>query len=153
MADKKNFRRMYQVLDTWIDISASPQTVWKALVDFPAWVRWNPFIPSVQGNPQVGGRLCIKVVSPGLKPMVFKPEIFEVKLNERLVWGGSFLWFIYRGDHAFLLEPRPGGITRFRQIERFRGPMVLLMGSMIKKTEAGYHTMNSAFKRYVEDND
>jgi hypothetical protein len=42
-----------------------------------------------------------------------------------------------RGDHAFLLEPTPEGKTRFRQVERFMGPMVLFMGNMIKKTEIG----------------
>lgn len=27
-------RRMYHVLDTWIDIEAQPQKVWEMLVDF-----------------------------------------------------------------------------------------------------------------------
>lgn len=83
--------------------------------------------------------------------MIFKPEVYIVKPCEEILWGGSFLWIVYRGDHAFLLEPLPGGRTRFRQIERFRGPMVLLMGSMIEKTEIGYHQMNLAFKQHVEE--
>jgi hypothetical protein len=57
---------------------------------------------------------------------------------------------MYRGDHTFLLEPLPDGKTRFRQIERFMGPMVLFMGGMIKKTETGYHQMNRALKERVE---
>lgn len=84
--------------------------------------------------------------------MTFKPEVYVVKLYEEILWDGSFLRVVYRGDHTFLLEPLPGGKTRFRQIEKFRGPMVLLMGSMITKTEIGYHQMNLAFKRYVEGN-
>ncbi len=40
---------------------------------------------------------------------------------------------------------------RFRQIERFNGPMVLLMDSMIKKTEKGYHQMNNLLKKRVEE--
>ncbi len=42
-------------------------------------------------------------------------------------------WGFKRGEHLFLLEPLSDNQTRFRQIERFNGPMVLLMGSMIKK--------------------
>ncbi len=152
MPDEKNSRRMYRVLDTWTDIDARPQRVWEMLVDFKSWEQWNPFIPVVEGDLRVGERMRIKVVPPGLKPMVFKPKVYEVKPQEKILWGGSFLWIVYRGDHAFLLEPLPGEKTRFRQIERFRGPMVLLMGNMIKKTEIGYHQMNLAFKRHVEGN-
>ncbi|MDF2595055.1 MAG: hypothetical protein K0R69_1396 [Clostridia bacterium] len=146
------FRRMYRVLDTWIDIEAQPQKVWEMLVDFKSWELWNPFIPVVEGNLQIGEHMRIKVIPPGLRPMIFKPEVYVVKLYEEILWGGSFLKVVYRGDHAFLLEPLTGGKTRFRQIEKFRGPIVLLMGGMIKKTEIGYHQMNLAFKRRVEGN-
>ena len=82
--------------------------------------------------------------------MIFKPEVYEVIPFKKILWGGSFLRIIYRGDHAFLLEPTPEGKTRFRQVERFMGPMVLFMGNMIKKTEIGYHQMNRALKYQVE---
>jgi hypothetical protein len=94
--------------------------------------------------------MTIKVTPPETKTMIFKPKVFEVKQNVKLVWGGSFLWIVYRGDHAFCLEPLSDSKTRFRQIEQFKGPIVLLMGSMIKKTEVGYHQMNQAFKEHVE---
>ena len=84
--------------------------------------------------------------------MTFKPEVFVIKPYEKIIWGGSFLWVVYRGDHSFMLEPLAEGKTRFRQIERFRGPMVLFMSNMIKNTEIGYHRMNQEFKRYVEGN-
>jgi hypothetical protein len=86
------------------------------------------------------------VVPPGLKPMIFKPEVYAVRPPREIRWGGSFLWFVYRGDHTFLLEALPGGKTRFRQIERFQGPLVLLMGGMMKNTEEGYHQMNVALE-------
>ena len=137
-------------LETWIDIEAPPERVWAVLIDFPAWQRWNAFIPSVEGVLSEGKTVRIKVVPPGLKPMLFQPEIYTVRPLREIRWGGSFLWFVYRGDHSFLLEPMPGGNTRFRQIERFRGPLVLLMGGMMKSTEAGYHQMNLALKREAE---
>ena len=143
---------MHRIIDTHIDIDATPEEVWSLLVDFNAWGSWNDFIPMVEGNLQVGEHLRIKVVPPEMKPMIFKPEVYEVIPFKKILWGGSFLKIIYRGDHAFLLEPAPDGKTRFRQIERFRGQMVLFMGSMIKKTEVGYHQMNHAFREQVEQN-
>lgn len=53
---------------------------------------------------------------------------------------------VYRGENLFLFKPLRENRTRFRQIERFNGPMVLLMGSMIQKTEKGYHQMNNSLE-------
>ncbi len=52
---------------------------------------------------------------------------------------------------AFILEPLNENRTRFRQIERFHGPMVSFMGSMIKKAEKGYHQTNNLLKKRVEE--
>jgi hypothetical protein len=93
----------------------------------------------------------IQVCPPGLKPMTFEPKIFSLIQNKEIIWGGNFLGIVYRKEHLFLLEPLSENQTRFRQIERFRGPMVLLMGSMIKKTEKGYHQMNNLLKKRVEE--
>ena len=150
MKEKNKTKKIYREINAWIDIDATPEEAWQVLVDFKSWESWNSFIPMVEGNLLVGESMRIKVVPPDMKPMIFKPEVYEVIPLKKILWGGSFLKIIYRGDHAFLLELTPKGKTRFRQIERFRGPMVLFMGSMIKKTEAGYHQMNVAFKEQVE---
>ena len=142
---------MNRIIDASVNVDATPEEVWAVLTDFRSWETWNDFIPAVEGNLQVGERLRIRVVTPGLKPMTFKPEVYVVQPLQAIVWGGSFLKVMYRGDHTFLLEPLPDGKTRFRQIERFMGPMVLFMGGMIKKTETGYHQMNRALKERVEN--
>lgn len=142
--------KMNRTIDAWIDIDAKPEEIWKVLMDFKSWELWNPFIPIVEGNLQIGEHMRIKVTPPGMKPLVFKPEVYEVNTNEKIIWGGSFLKILYCGDHSFLLESISEDITRFRQIERFSGPMVLFMSSMIKKTEIGYHQMNLALKKQVE---
>jgi hypothetical protein len=150
MNKKANSSRMNRNINAWIDIDAPPKEVWNVLVDFKSWESWNCFIPIVEGNLKVGERMRIRVVPPGLKAMIFKPEVYAVIPYEKIIWGGSFLKFLYRGDHSFLLEPAPDGKTRFRQIERFKGPMVLFMAQMIEKTEIGYHQMNQALKEQVE---
>jgi hypothetical protein len=141
---------MGRILDTYIDLDAPPQRVWEVLVDFPAWKEWNPFIPSMTGKLEVGARLQMTVSPPGMKSMEFEPTVFELRPGEEIIWGGSFLRFAFRGDHAISLEPLPSGGTRVRQRERFRGPMALFMGRMFGPTEQGYHQMNQAFKARVE---
>jgi hypothetical protein len=142
--------KLTRVLDTYIDINAPPERVWEVLIDFPAWKQWNPFIPSVTGKLALGSLLHITVAPPGLKAMEFKPEVFAINPGREILWGGSFLLVLYRGDHSMVLEPLSAGRTRFRQRERFRGPIVLFMNSLFKPTEQGYHQMNQALKQRVE---
>jgi len=141
---------MSRVIDTSIDINVPPERVWDVLVDFPRWEEWNPFIPAIDGDLEVGARLRLTVAPPGMKPMEFTPRVFAVRPGKEIIWGGSFLLFVYRGDHAIWIEPLPNGGTRFRQRERFMGPMVLLMGRMFGPTEQGYHQMNDALRYRAE---
>lgn len=39
------------------------------LTDFDAYPEWNPFIRSIQGNPEVGSRLSIRIEPPGAREM------------------------------------------------------------------------------------
>ncbi|MCW5715553.1 MAG: SRPBCC domain-containing protein [Bauldia sp.] len=141
---------MYRLIETHIDINAPTRSVWDVLSDLPAWTEWNPFIPSITGVFQPGARLQMTVSPLGLKPMVFKPRVLSMREGEEITWGGSFLLVVYRGDHTMRIDPLPGDRTRFRQRERFMGPMVLFMGKMFGPTEQGYRAMNLALKRRVE---
>jgi len=59
--------------------------------------------------------------------------------------------FIYNGMHDFLLEYIDNKVTRFRQIEKFKGPIILLMQKMITKTAIGYQNMNEELKQHIEN--
>jgi len=147
-----SIRIFYRKLETWIDINASCENVWKGLIDFGSWQNWNGFIPKAEGNLLIGEYFHIEVVPPGLKKMTFRPRIFEVVENSTITWGGGFLGFVYQGSHHFILEKIDENRTRFRQIEYFKGPMVLLMTHMINNTKLGYLAMNESFKKKIENN-
>ena len=139
-----------RILDSWIDINVPVSAVWDALVDVQSWEKWNSFIPMVKGNLAVGNTMKIKVVSPGMKSMVFEPTVYAIEKHQKISWGGGFLLFVYKGIHEFILEEINEDTTRFRQTEKFQGPIVLLMNKMIQKTALGYLNMNEEFKHYLE---
>ena len=139
-----------RILDSWVDINVPAPEVWEALTSFDSWGQWNSFIPLVEGKLEVGKTLKIKVVSPGMKEMTFEPKVYAIEENKRISWGGGFLGFVYEGIHEFILESIDDHTTRFRQIENFKGPIVLLMKEMIQKTAVGYMNMNEEFKHYLE---
>jgi hypothetical protein len=140
-----------RILESWIDINVPVSDVWDALIDVEAWEKWNSFIPKVQGELAVGNTMKIKVVSPGLKEMVFKPVVYEIEEYQKISWGGGFLGFVYKGIHEFIFEEIDANTTRFRQIEKFQGPIILLMKEMIQKTAVGYLNMNEELRDYLED--
>jgi hypothetical protein len=139
-----------RILESWIDINVPVSDVWDALNDVESWGKWNSFIPMVEGKLEVGNTMKIKVVSPGLKEMIFEPNIYEIEEYKKISWGGGFLLFVYKGIHDFILEEIDENITRFKQIEKFQGPIVLLMKKMIQKTAVGYLNMNEELKYYLE---
>ncbi len=140
-----------RILESWIDINVPVSDVWDALTDFDSWEKWNSFIPLVEGELVAGNTMKIKVVSPGMKEMIFKPTVYEIEKYKKISWGGGFLVFVYKGIHEFILEEIDDNTTRFRQIEKFQGPIVLVMKNMIRKTAVGYLNMNEDFKYFLEE--
>jgi hypothetical protein len=139
-----------RILESWIEINVPISDVWQALTDVESWDKWNSFIPVVEGKLAVGNVIKIKVVSPGLKEMTFEPTVYEIEKHRKISSGGGFLLFVYNGIHEFILEEIDDNTTRFRQIEKFQGPIVLLMKEMIQKTAIGYLNMNEEFKYFLE---
>ncbi len=140
---------------TEIDIDAGPGRVWEILADFDRQAEWNPFIRSIEGEPQEGSRLSLRVGAPGGKVMAFKPTVLEVAPNEELRWlGRLILPGIFDGEHVFQLEPIDSGRrTRFVHREEFRGLLVpLLWKSLDTETRRGFEAMNEALKSRAEGN-
>jgi hypothetical protein len=139
-----------RILESWIDIHVPVADVWHALIDFESWEEWNSFIPVVEGKLEVGNTMKIKVASPGMKAMIFEPTVYAIEEYKKIAWGGGFLLFVYKGIHEFILEEIDANTTRFKQTEKFQGPIVLLMKKMIQKTAVGYMNMNEEFKFFLE---
>lgn len=140
-----------RILKSSVEINDSINKVWDTFCNYEEWGKWNSFIPSVKGDVKKGNVVEIRVVTPGLKAMVFKPKIFNIIEMKKVSWGGGFL-FLYNGIHDFLFERMDNYKTRFIQIEKFEGPMVFFMDKMIRKTALGYIKMNEDFKDYIETN-
>ncbi|MBT2581626.1 SRPBCC domain-containing protein [Planococcus sp. ISL-109] len=144
--------RLTRILESWVEINTTVDKAWNALVDFESWTQWNSFIPVAKGELKVGNKMMIKVKSPGLKEMNFKPTVFEIEDGKKVVWGGGSLLIGYRGIHEFIIEYIDENLIRFKQIEKFEGPIVLFMNGMISKTAIGYVNMNEEFKKFLEKN-
>ena len=140
-----------RVLENTIDIDATPDEVWDVLTDFEEYEAWNPFIRSITGPAEEGERLAITLTPPGGRSIVMKPTVRAADRGRRFAWLGHLgVPWIFDGEHEFLMAPSSNGTTVFTQRETFRGVLVPFVGSLLRKTEAGFGVMNVALKQRVE---
>jgi Polyketide cyclase / dehydrase and lipid transport len=64
-----------KTVETQIDIAATAGRVWQILTDFLAYFDWNPFITEIEGRPEPGGRLRVRMCPPGRSAITVKPII------------------------------------------------------------------------------
>jgi len=139
-------------LKTSIEIKASPAHIWQVLLDFENYPEWNPFIKSINGIPEAGAKISVKIHPPGKKEMLFKPRLLKVKENEELRWIGHLIFpGLFDGEHAFVIKSIDEFRINFNQQERFSGILVpVFWRSLYQHTRAGFHEMNQALKMRVE---
>lgn len=145
---------MAKVIETEINIDATPALVWKHLTDWGRYSEWNPFIRRIEGNLVEGSRLSITVEPEGGKAMDFTPTVLKASENSELRWLGRLLIpGIFNGEHSFVLE-ESSGQTIFRHCERFSGLLIPLMwNSFGPGTIEGFKQMNEALKARVESDE
>jgi hypothetical protein len=138
-------------VETEIKIRASAERVWKLLIDFASYPRWNPFVRSIEGELLVGRNLSVFIQPTGSSGMRFRPTLLAVSPTRELRWKGKLLLpGVFDGEHYFKLETAPDGVL-FRQGERFTGLLVpLFRKSLNGATRQGFIAMNEALKREAE---
>lgn len=138
-------------LETTIDITAPPETVWGILTDLEAYSDWNPFIISAEGTVAVGERLVNRMQQPGSKAMTLKPTVTAVEADSTFEWLGVLgVPGIFDGRHRFDLEATATG-TRLVHSEKFQGVLVRFMRKMVDNgTRQGFEEMNDALKTRAE---
>ena len=139
-------------LTTSITISASAEQVRHILTDFSFYSRWNPFITSITGKPEVGHKLSITISADGMKPMSIKPTVLYAELDCEFRWlGHMIIPGLFDGEHYFIIEEKSPGTLLFTHGENFSGIFAVLVvnqyGQAIRK---GFEAMNEALKHRAE---
>ncbi|MEM9987231.1 MAG: SRPBCC domain-containing protein [Bacteroidota bacterium] len=156
-----------------ISIAASPDTVWLALVDFPRWVNWNPFLRDLEGVALAGERVRVTIDpnyealfaemagTPDLsrfentlvlkKRSTYRPRIINYDPGRLLTWETRNL-FLGSYQHRFALRLGLDERTHFEQRVSMSG---LLVGvgwetAIEPLYRGGMKLMNLGLKHWVE---
>jgi hypothetical protein len=140
-----------QFIETQIDIAASASRVWQILTDFRAYSEWNPFTTEIQGRPELGARLRVRISPPGRTATTIKPTILVAAREWELRWRSRrIVPGFFDIEHSFQIRTH-GGSCRFHQAERFTGIMVGVIGDdVFNSIRRGFEEMNAALKLRAE---
>lgn len=127
-------------IETQMTIAASAERVWTLLMDFQRYPQWNPFIKHIEGRPEAGEKLRVRVQPTVGRAMSFEPQVLVAKTAEEFRWKGRFLVpGLLDGEHHFLLRKDGDHKTPLIHGERFSGLLVPFFRSQIDSgTRSGF---------------
>ena len=131
-----------------ISIEATPEAVWKVLVDTSKWPEWDPFCDKIEGTAALGERVkAYSKLSPG---RAFPVKVATFEPGRRMVWTGGMPLGLFKGERTFELTPDGQGRTKFRLHEVFSGPMLALIGPSLPDMSEAFQKFVAGLKARVE---
>ena len=138
---------------TEVEIRATPDQVWKILVEFDSYPSWNPFLRVAGGPLAVGAPLSVTVLPEGGFSTTFRAIVELATAPKELGWVGRLgVPGLFDGRHRFELTEVAPGRTRLVQRETFRGLLVSLAFyfGVGDATRAGFDRMNESLRQRAE---
>lgn len=141
-----------------VEIDAAPSEVWSILADLDGYSAWNPFTPRVEGQ-MVDGRLRLGdavvlhvAMKPGKRLLRQVEHISAFDPGRELGWGTKMMGgYALAADRRQVLEPLPGGRTRYVTWDRFEGPLVPLVMALYRADiQRGFDALALGLKRHAE---
>ena len=140
------------VFQTTIPIAASAEAVWQILIDFERWQDWNPSVPELRGDAQVGSTVRMTLAMPGRPSAKVKARLTDVVPARRLCWHGSVgADWLFSGTRRFELDPQPDGTVLVTHVEDVRGLLFPVFQAVMGPAVQKHHDdLNEALKRRAE---
>ena len=130
-------------------IDASPERVWKALIEVDQYPSWHPMIHNLENELRPGGR-GVLVVKAGRRTANVKIRYRKVEPERELSWKGGIPG-LFTGMHYFRLEDAGDGRTRLAHGEEFDGPLARLTMPLVKgKLQTLYGKVTDAVRKRAE---
>lgn len=135
-------------VSTEIDIAAPPMKVWRALCDFPAYRRWNPY-REILGRAAIGETVTMRIGPDPAKRRTITAKISAFAPGQELAFTtGRKPWA--NAVESFRLEPSRRGV-RLVHSAQMSGLGALFMRS--DRSQAGlvsvYQRVDAALAKYA----
>jgi hypothetical protein len=133
-----------------VEIKASPELVWKTILDFPNYHLWNSFTPKMEVDWKIGGKVVMTVQMKKCKKPIMQTEYLS-KINTPHEFAYGINWGIFlKAERVQSLRKANGHSIYFTEdvIEGLMCPIVhLIYGKSIKN---GFERVAQGLKNYME---
>jgi hypothetical protein len=129
-------------------IEASPDAIWKILVDAPGYAEWDSGVVRVEGRIEPGNR--IKVVSEANPGRSFPVKVTEFSPGSKMVWSGGMPLGLFKGVRTFTLAPQGDGGTQFTMREEYTGPLLGMIWKSMPDLRPSFQKFATGLKKKAE---
>jgi hypothetical protein len=138
------------VYRTTFPVNVSAERVWDILTDFESYSEWNPSLPSISGEIEVGSTVSLTLGMPGRPSPRVKATFREIVPGRRMTWhGNAGADWLFAGDREFLIEPEPDGTVQFTHVEDVHGLLFPLFRALMT-LQRSHDAFNAALKARAE---
>jgi hypothetical protein len=136
-----------KILHTEVRIRASPESIWKALVE-------SSGIPEVIRkalHDRNTGQVLSVPMSAGGRSGTLTVKMLAVDPFREIRWKGYF-WFpgLFDGEHSFEIREDTGGQMLLVQREKFSGLLLPFLSGTLKVTKQEFERMNAEIRDTAE---
>ncbi len=122
-------------------IQASPDEVWRRLVDVGAWRDWDSGVDRVEGHVALGERLTLYATMIRSRP--FTVTVTELRPGEAMRWRGGLPFGLAVIERTYALDAQDDGSTLLTVHEGHTGPLAALLGRTTPD-------LNPSFRQFCE---
>lgn len=130
-----------------VTINASPQQVWKVLMDTDKYHEWNPVMQLLEGEIIVGNQVKYQFTQDANNKSQISAKIEQIIPNRLLNQTGG-MPYILTFNHKYILEAKEEQ-TKIIIHEDYRGIGVNFWNP--KQVEIAYGRLNKALKNKIEN--
>ncbi|WP_369255969.1 SRPBCC domain-containing protein [Geodermatophilus amargosae] len=122
-----------------VRIDASPEEVWRDLVDVGSWRDWDSGVDRVEGRVALGERLTLYATMIRSRP--FTVTVTELRPREAMRWRGGLPLGLAVIERTYQLDPQDDGGTVLTVREDQTGPLAWV-------TERSTPDLNPSFRQF-----
>jgi uncharacterized protein YndB with AHSA1/START domain len=131
-----------------INISASPGTVWKVLIDGDKYPDWDPGMDRVEGTIALGEQ--VKFFTKMSPDRAFPAKVTTFEPGQKMVLTGGMPLGLFKSVRTHTLTPNANGDTTFETKEIFSGLLLPLFGRNIPDLTQVFENFATGLKTQSE---
>jgi hypothetical protein len=129
-------------------VEATPDEVWRRLVDVAAWRDWNSGVDRVEGRVALGERLTVYATMIRDRP--FTVTVTELRPAEVMRWRGGLPGGLAVIERTYHLDPQDGGATVLTVREEHTGPLAALVDRTTPDLNPSFRQFCAGLKALAE---